>query len=79
MLLGLNRCGVPAGWSGTPPPTESVDGRACFLCGEEDAAGLERCGHCRQVWTCSRDHLEVHRPGDRCFPFVIKRSKEKGR
>ncbi len=61
---------------------ESVDDRACFLCGaseKDEEVDLERCVHCQLVWTCCPDHLEVHRPRDRCFPFVIKRSREKGR
>ena len=40
---------------------------------------LRLCPHCSLVWYCCDDHFEVHRAGGRCFPFVIKRTSDKGR
>ena len=59
----------------------SVDDICCFLCGKakDECPELELCKHCEQVWYCGSEHLEVHRPGDKCFPFLIKTAPEKGR
>ncbi len=67
-----------------PPRVLDVDLEAtqCFLCGREageDNAVLEKCPKCNLVWYCCRDHLEIHRPENKCFPFVIKSSEAQGR
>ena len=43
---------------------------------------LRPCPHCNLVWYCCDDHYEIHHSADgrgRCFPFVIKRTQDKGR
>jgi len=52
----------------------TVDG--CFWCGNKDVV---TCEHCGLVTYCSSSHLNIHRPKDLCFPFVVRQSAEKGR
>ena len=69
---------APSKYPARPPPEiHSIDDRSCFLCAKTDS--LERCPECANVWFCSEEHFEVHRPKGKCFPFIIKRSPTKGR
>ena len=54
----------------------------CLYCDERDQEKLFNCPHCKEVAACSEAHLKPHRGGGptkgKCFPFVIRRSRERG-
>ena len=49
----------------------------CFFCGT--SRNLTLCGLCGDVYYCSQDCFEVHRPEEKCFPFIVKKSPTLGR
>ncbi|XP_040575619.1 SET domain-containing protein SmydA-8 isoform X1 [Lepeophtheirus salmonis] len=53
----------------------------CFFCGneEEEDNHLTLCPFCKIVYYCSEDHSIIHRHTDRCFPFIVRKSKSFGR
>ena len=51
-------------------------GEACFLC---DRICVDKCPDCGQVFTCSPQHLQVHRGGKKCLPWVVKFQEGVGR
>ena len=86
--------GEGVGVHGEAVSTFDTTEEVCFLCGKVDGDDMEvgndgeptsetvnltKCKFCKRVWFCKRAHMEIHRPRDKCFPFVIKRSPKKGR
>jgi len=49
---------------------------ACFLC---DRICADKCPDCGQVFACSPQHLQVHRGGKKCLPWVVKFQEGVGR
>eukprot|EP00092_Neocalanus_flemingeri_P069213 GFUD01084759.1.p1 GENE.GFUD01084759.1~~GFUD01084759.1.p1 ORF type:complete len:495 (-),score=115.46 GFUD01084759.1:46-1476(-) len=48
----------------------------CFLCDKEYD---DKCPHCEDVFSCSDDHLQVHRKDKKCLPWVVKFQEGVGR
>ncbi len=44
----------------------------CFLCMEPASLACTEC----EAEACSREHLDIHRPEDYCFPFRIRYREE---
>lgn len=43
----------------------------CFLCLKECS---NQCDHCKTPF-CSKEHLQIHRPHESCFPFKIQQNE----
>lgn len=81
-----DRCCFLCGWNeatiGSNDNVNEWDDEQVSLleqCTRNQSGALERCSDCDLVWYCSQDHLQIHRINGRCFPFVIKKTKDKGR
>ena len=51
--------------------------KSCCVCLTEE--NLSLCQKCRIVYFCSEVHEEIHRPHDKCFPFIVRSSPKTGR
>lgn len=56
----------------TMDPVGEGDG-VCFLCMEDNCK--VQCEFC-PAQACSKDHMDIHRPADYCFPFRIRQRSE---
>ncbi|XP_023334833.1 uncharacterized protein LOC111706243 [Eurytemora carolleeae] len=50
----------------------------CFYCGVH-VPPSSACTWCKNVYFCSKEHAEIHRPQEYCFPFIVKRDPKVGR
>ena len=53
----------------------------CFFCGlqSSEEVQLKPCQYCKNVYYCSQNHFEYHRPESTCYPFIIKHAPGVGR